>query len=446
MLTRAVLLVAVLFAVPMWSQTGTDTGTGTQTPADETQMIAPPPVSGAAFPTQPIEVERSNYLNLGFTSSVAYMTNVFPGQGLPSVSDESYSIYPTVALDRHTARLRETFSYDPGFTFYQNVSTLNQSTENASGTFSFLSGPHSTITANDTFSKTSSPFSQPFSLVPGTISGASPGQEPLLIAPYADEIVNNGTGEFTQQVSRVSMVGASGGVSELDFPNPNQAPGLYNANGYSAEGFYNGRISKGQYIGTSYRYSSVTEDASNGSGVTIQTNAIEPFYSYNVRENISLSVTGGPQFYRVTAPGTAPVSGVGPSINASAHLGTARGVFSLSYTRTVTGGGGLVGAFTMNEASIYASLRLNRGWSVGASGSYINNRSVIPGSIIFEQGGHSLVGMVSVNHRLSEHLSAELGYNYFRQDYGSIAVASSSPSSQRVYGTISYTLRRPLGR
>ena len=56
------------------------------------------------------------------------------------------------------------------------------------------------------------------------------------------------------------------------------------------------------------------------------------------------------------------------------------------------------------------------------------------------------MGTGSVAHNLSQRVSAEVGYDYLRQDYAGIPVVANAPDTQRVYGTILYQLRRPLGR
>ena len=90
-------------------------------------MLAPPPVSGANYPVAFTSEERSNYLRGGVTFNTAYSDNVLgaTSSGLP-VSDVSYSVWPTIALDATTPRLHSVLSYAPGFTFYQRTSSRNE--------------------------------------------------------------------------------------------------------------------------------------------------------------------------------------------------------------------------------------------------------------------------------------------------------------------------------
>jgi hypothetical protein len=52
------------------------------------------------------------------------------GTSATPVSDVSYSIWPTIALDETTSRLHWAISYAPGFTFYQRTSSRNEADQN----------------------------------------------------------------------------------------------------------------------------------------------------------------------------------------------------------------------------------------------------------------------------------------------------------------------------
>ena len=70
----------------------------------EDRMVTPPPVSGQSYPVAPVSQERSNYLRGGVTFSTAYSDNVLGSTGSTGtpVSDVSYSVWPTLALDETT--------------------------------------------------------------------------------------------------------------------------------------------------------------------------------------------------------------------------------------------------------------------------------------------------------------------------------------------------------
>ena len=167
-----------LMSVPAWSQDESRpvpvpaaTGPGSNASANDDEsasvddssgrMLTPPPVSGQSYPIVLTSQERSNYLRGGLAFTSAYTDNaVGPVNGHP-VSDISYSVWPTVALDETTTRSHLVLTYAPGFTFYQRESSLNQADENASINFQYRLSPHVTFSARDGFQKSSNVFNQP---------------------------------------------------------------------------------------------------------------------------------------------------------------------------------------------------------------------------------------------------------------------------------------------
>lgn len=447
-------MMVMLSTLPVWAQAGGNppqAGAGQQADtaqADEGQMAIPPSVSGQAFPVETGAEERSNYLNVGLLGDLGYVRNVFTGYytGAKPVNDESYSIVPMVQLDRTNTRIHETFSYSPAFVFFQHTTSLNQATQNARGQADFRLSPHSSISAHDTFVKTDNAFGVPFSLTGGTVSGGSGTPGALAVAPYSDQIANEGGGVYSYQFSKGGMLGMGGGYSELDYPDSKEAVGLYNSNSYSGNAFFNQRLSERQYVGVTGNYFNITEFLPAGSNGQTQTAALLPFYTFYLRKNLFFSLSAGPQYYNSTDPPLKPITGLAPSIVASAHAETQRVTFSLSYQRTVTAGGGLLGAFTANAGSAQIRVLLSHDWSMGASGNYANNKALVPPNAVALENGHMITASAAVMHTLTPHFSTELGYDFLHQSYEGIPVITSSPNSQKYYVTLQYQLRRPLGR
>ena len=125
-----------LMSVPAWSQDESRpvpvpaaTGPGSNASANDDEsasvddssgrMLTPPPVSGQSYPIVLTSQERSNYLRGGLAFTSAYTDNaVGPVNGHP-VSDISYSVWPTVALDETTTRSA------PGFDLRARVHLLS---------------------------------------------------------------------------------------------------------------------------------------------------------------------------------------------------------------------------------------------------------------------------------------------------------------------------------
>jgi hypothetical protein len=452
MLKRVCLSVALLTATPVWSQLGVTPFEMPSTQVDATQMVTPPPVSVEGYPTTVGSQARSNYLAAGLIFNTAYNDNVEAGGSTTPISDFIYTISPTITLSKTTPRQNLALTYSPGFTFYQHTSSLNAANQNAAVNFQYRLSKHTTISLNDSFQKSSNVFDQLYPISGGAISGPSQTPPIGVVAPYADQLRNTANMGLSYQFSRNGMIGASGTVTESNYPNPAEASSLYNSNSLGGSVFYSQRLSSTQYMGVSYQYSRSQSNPVNTQTnplveqSEVQTHTLSAFYTIYLNPTLSLSVSGGPQHSAASQPPSPPFSSWTPSITASIGWQRSHTNFVASYSRTVTGGLGLPGAYDSNSANASVSWQTARTWSVGAAGSYFNNKNVTPSFSSSNPGGQTISGTVSVHHSLSENLDVNLGYARFNQNYSDIAVISTTPNSNREFISISYRLMRPLGR
>jgi hypothetical protein len=443
---RAYFSLALFAAMPVLSQTGASTSGAL--------MQVPPPVSGEAYPAAVASEARSNYLHAGFVINTAYSDNVLVGNSSTPITDVSYSISPTIALDQTTSRLHQTLTYSPGFRFYQHTSALNEMDQNLAVDFQYRFSPHVTAIVSDVFRKSSNVFNQPYSLSGGAISGST--QSPLVpvVAPYANQLSNTANAELTYQFSRNSMIGSSGAFMNLHYPNPDQVPGLYDSNSRGAAGFYSYRLSKDQYLGVTYQYSqflasspSAPNDSSlNDAGSETQTHAILMFFTIDLKPSLSLSLSGGPQYYKVSQSPFPALRSWAPAGAVSMGWQGSHTSLAASYLHVVTAGGGLIGAFDSNSANVSARWQLARTWTIGSTASYAITNNVSSSIAQSNPGGHMVSGTVTAQHSISEHLSLGFGYARLHQSYSEIAAVSNAPNTNREYISISYQFGRPLGR
>src|SRR5579864_2960235 len=193
----------------LWSQVDS---TSTQTPVtnsanntidnsvvSDSRMLTPPPVSGLSYPTSFSGRERSNYLRGGLTFTSAYTDNAIGPVNGHAVSDVSYSVFPTLALNETTSRAHAVLSYAPGFTFYQRESGLNAENQNASINFQYRLSPHVTFSVGDSFQKTSNVFNQPDPASTTVVSGGAQVPNFSVIPPTAETLNNFGNVGVTYQ-------------------------------------------------------------------------------------------------------------------------------------------------------------------------------------------------------------------------------------------------------
>jgi hypothetical protein len=418
-------------------------------------MVTPPPVSGQSYPVATASQERSNYLRGGVTFSSAYSDNILGATGSTSapVSDVSYSVWPTIALDETTTRLHWTLNYAPGFTFYQRTSARNEADQNASISFQYRLSPHVTFSAMDGFQKTSNVFNQPDVASAGGVSGGAQGSGLSVIAPIADQLHNSGNVGITYQFAANEMIGAGGAFTNLHYSNQPLVPGLYDSESQGGSAFYAYRVSKMHYLGVSYQYQRLLSFPTQDQNET-QTHAILGFYTLSPSKRFSISMFGGPQYLDIGpqfSVGTAtPLPGSrtwvpsgGASMNWQGQFTSA----AVSYSHSVSSGGGLIGAVHMDATS--ASLRQQLTRFLGASLSAGYSQSTVVGGL--SQGtaastnGHSISGTASLQQQFGQHLNVQLGYTRVHQNYN-IAAISTTPDTNREFVSVSYQFARPLGR
>src|SRR5580704_1180222 len=416
----------LLAAAPVWSQddqrtvpvpaaTGPISDTSANDHAD--LMLTPPPVSGQSYPIAFTSEERSNYLRGGVTFSAAYSDNVLAATESNRVSDVSYSVWPTIALDETTPRAHLVLTYAPGFTFYQRESSLNEADENASINFQYRLSPHVTFSARDGFQKSSNVFNQPDLASAAAVTGSTEAANFSVIAPIADRLSNSGDAGITYQFAANSMVGASGTFTNLHYPNQAEVPGLFDSGSQSGSAFYSQRIARRHYMGAVYQYQRLLAYPTPGTNET-QTHAALVFYTVYLRPRFSISFFGGPQyadvgpqFFETACPpptGVPPVPAVPPcfapaspgsrswnpaaggSLGWQGHLSSV----SFSYVHLISSGSGLIGAVRMDNASASIRQQLTRRLSASVAGGYTQNDILAappPGQVVsYDDNGHTV--------------------------------------------------------
>ncbi len=408
-------------------------------------MATPPPVSGAAFPTAVGAETRSNYIRGGVNFQTSYIDNLYGGTAGHPIGETTFSLLPTVTIDQTTPRQHRLISYSPGFIFYRPTSSLDEVNQNAVAEYQLRLTPHSSISLNDTFLDSSTSFLSSNSEVGGTVSGSAQSATPEIVPPFAQELSNQANAEFSVQTGRDTMIGISGMATLLHYPNPSETSGLYDSSSRGGSAFYNRRLTESQYAGATYAYSQFLTYPPNSTSET-QTHTISAFYTLYLKKQLSLSISGGPQYYLVTQPPFPSSSAWQPSIMASIGWQGQRTSFAASYLREVTGGGGLLGAYKTSSANISARWQIARNWTAGVGGAYANYSNVSPALFSSTAGGHFISGDTTLEHSFAKQLLVGLEYDRMHDSYGGVTSLTANPNSDRVSGSISWQFMRAIGR
>ena len=439
MLTRACLGLSLLVALPAWSQVAPAATGGTDIQDDAYRMPILPMVSGQAFPATTLSEERSNYLDARLAFEPAYYDNLLVGYGTHSISDMAYSIKPTIELDQLTPRLHHTWTYNPSFTLYQHTAARNAEDQSASLDLQYRLSQHTTISARDMFQQSSNVFNAATSSLGETSSPA------VVIPPLVGRLINTASAEIANQFSRDDMIGAGGSIGLYNYPDKAQFPYLFDSNSRGGSAFYNRRLSGMQYLGVTYQYGRVLGYPTSGE-LEIQTHTVFLFYTGSLAHDLSLSLAAGPQYYDLVLSPLPAYASWTPAVMASIVRQGERTNFTANYSRTVTGGAGLLGAFSSNSANASARWQTARTWTVAATGTYMMFENESPQSVSTEPGRRSISGIASIEHSLGEHFTARLEYQRLHENFNGLAGITSNPDSDREAISITYQFTRPLGR
>jgi hypothetical protein len=416
----------------LWAQA--DPASGTASGA----MVAPAPVSGEGYSLDfATETPRTNFLSGGVTLSAAYGNGVLSTGG----SDVSYSVSPNISFDQTRSRFNWDLSYSPGFTFYQKYSTLNQSNQNVASKFNYRLSPHVTFSAQESFSKSVGGYALPC-LDSGSSCGAITSPNNSILAPNTDTITDASNAQLTYQFSPGGMVGLTGSFSALNYPDQSQVQGLNNSNTSGGGAYYTHRLSGKHYIGATYQYQKYLTHPSD---LATQAHSLMMFYTFYLQRTLSFSFYGGPQYSdsygpppNVTARSWSP--GGGASINWQGQRTSLIG----SYSRRISGGGGLQGAVSLNGVDASIRHQFTATLNGTLAGDYAVNKILNPG-VVDNTSGHSITGTATLQQQLGQHFNLVAGYLRLHQSY-EVQALQTIPNRYRVWLSIGYQFQRQLGR
>ena len=448
--TQILLVSLFLFAIPAVSQVAPSAYGGGESTEDDSQMMTPPPVSGMPYASGAGADARSNYLLGSIGVNAGYNDNILPGAGNQVVSDETYWIYPTVGLNKTTARQRVGLTYSPSFAFYQHTTALDTVNQSASLTYQNRLSPHLTLSVQNYFMRTNDVFTGSYPFAAGNLTGTTQAPVPALIVPYLEQMSDTASGSVDYQIGRESMVGGGASYSTFSFPNPGAAAGLSNSDGEGGSAFYSRRFTGKQYGGLSYNYSRDVVTDAPYAPFNDQVHSLLPFYSIFFNPRFSVSISAGIQHISIAQQFTTQTYSSW-STAGSASLGWqgTRGSFGLSYLHSISTGEGFAEALASDSVSASSAWKLSPTWNGAFEVSYVNSSPVTTqvGFLNYGyEGGNAFTLGTSLSHTIREHLRMAFGYDRLQENYPGITFIAQNPDSDLVFVTVSYEFRKSLGR
>jgi hypothetical protein len=390
------------------------------------------------------ELERSNYLRAGVNVGATYDDNpLLLSSGVHSNTSET--IFPNIRIEESSSRMRWSFGYAGGLTVNQKITNQNQGSHNLNFDSQYRLSPHVNLRVAETFSMTTG-FFDAGNGAQGVGGGGGPNAS--LLAPLSTQRSSLTTVETNYHFALNDLVGASGSFYDLHFTNVPKGTLLTDSQTASGSAFWLHRILRGDWGGASYGFQRITFSPSGETRV----------HNFLVVNTLSLSnrftLTGfaGPQYLenRGLAPG-------GTSISQSSNWSFAGGLeggwrnqsssVAVGVSRTISDGGGVLGAVRLQ--TVHGSFRreLVPGWAVALNASYGTNRSLLVPLATSANSIKLTSAGVSLERNVGKSIGLRLGYAHdFQQQFGVPGSAQALDANRnRFFVTLSYQWAKPLG-
>jgi hypothetical protein len=315
----------------------------------------------------------------------------------------------------------------------------------------FRLSPHVNLRIAENFSLTTGYFDAGDSAEVVAYSGPNVS----LITPLATQRSSLTTVETNYHFALNDLTGASGSFYDLHFTNLPAGTEYELTNSQTASGsaFWLHRIFGSDWAGISYRFDRITFAPSGDTRV----HSFLATDTLSVSKRVTLTGFVGPQYSE--NEGLVPVTLTPTQSNQWSVAGGAEGSWknqstsvSGGYSRTISDGGGILGAVRVQ--TVHANLRrqLTPGWALSLNGSHGANQSL---TVPFVTSGGSLSltsAGASLEHNVGKSMGLRMGYSHdFQQLYDVPGATQTSPlqtlnaSRNRFFVTFTYQWAKPLG-
>ena len=391
------------------------------------------------------EMERSNYVQGGVTVQSTYDDNAYLS---PSpVSNYAVSVFPQISLDQSRSRVRWLLNYAGGYTFNEQLTERNQTSQDVDFDVQYRVSPHVSVRATEVVTLTTGLFGAVNSLN-GSAPGIPQGSNSFVLTPLAKDFTTLTRGEIGYQFSATDIVGASGGFSSLQYRD--QQPGivLLNTQTESGAGFYTHRVTPANWVGASYTFEHLGYPDTVDNTIV---HSVIAFDTYAVKPTMTLTFFGGPQY----SENRFPTNAIPPQTEQQNMWSAAGGVTfswqaprtsaSATFTRRIADGGGVQGSVLLNGVSGSFRRQLTTRWALFLTGGYGANDSLTPSAAGSSSTDYASGG-INVTRQIAQNFFFQAGY--YRQKQKTTGLSSFASDAQRnlVIASFSYQFARPWGQ
>jgi hypothetical protein len=397
------------------------------------------------------DLERANYLRAGINVGATYDDNALLLSSGGS-ANTSETIFPNLSLERSSARMRWLFGYAGGLTVNQKFTNENQGSHNLNFDSQYRLSPHVNLRVAETFLLTTGLFDAGNGTQIGIGSGGPNGS---LITPLATQRSSLTTVESNYHFALNDLVGASGSFYDLHFSNPptsvpagseltNQLTGSETSTGSA---FWLHRIFRENWGGTSYRFERITFN-----GGEAKVHSFLAVDTLNISTRFTVTGYAGPQYSENNGliPGIAQPSQANNWSFAGGIDGAwrnARTSVSGGYSRSISDGGGILGAVRLQDVHGSVRRELVPGWVAAVNAARGNNDALLlPGAGSPNKVDLTSVG-VSLERNVGKSIGLRVGYSHDMEKEFGLPASNPTLDAQRnrFFVTLSYQWAKPLG-
>jgi hypothetical protein len=395
------------------------------------------------------EMERSNYLRGGVNVGAGYDDNAFLAPS-GQVGNTTFSVFPNIAIEQSTSRMRWSLGYGGGLTVNQRLSNGNQGSHDLNFDSEFRVSPHVNLRVAEDFALTAGIFGATAGT--GVQSGAG-GTNGTLITPLANRRSSQTVVETNYHFALKDVVGASGSFYDLHYSDVSTGGGtLANTRSATGSAFWLHQLVRGDWAGISYRFQRLTFDPSGETRV----HAFTVTNTLNLSKTFSVSAFIGPEHsdnHGVAATGLAAgkVSSFSDwSVSGGVEGGWQKERTSLTagYSRQVSDGGGILGAVRLQNIHAAVRRELIPGWAATLGVTHGSNESLTLTSSTSATSIETTSVGASLDRNIGRSLGFQIGYYHdFQNQAGSINPTQNFDANRNRFSvTLSYQWVKPLGR
>ncbi|MFZ0333241.1 MAG: hypothetical protein WBG29_09745 [Candidatus Acidiferrales bacterium] len=378
-----------------------------------------------------------------------YDDNVFPTVS-PRQWNVTYSILPQVSFEETRQRVEWKFAYTPGVEISQRAFYRNVFSQRFNGNFVWLVSPHGTLTAEQYYSVSTSPFGDSNGISPGPI--ISPNE--TIYLPNVRQTYSLSHVLYSYQSSAQTTMGFGGSYLLQGFdsiPQSGVTTPLIHAQVVSGEAYIAHNFTARNQLGFQYGLQVLKFQQTDARTTT---HSFEVFDQINFSSHSVLTVYGGPEYSLTASEVVLNLGFVLITIPVNANQWSASGgvvykwtgdrlAASIDVSRRVSDGGALIGSVELTTGKARFAWQFTRNWSLTSTIAGADDQLLAGAS----SGSNELLtysGQVGLRRQLGRDFAIDWFYERLNQTGN---IDGFEVGNHDIFGaSLRYSFLKPVGR